>query len=154
MSYQCKAKIGEKQKKKATSKVSNTNINKVDKKATTPYLIKKKKNGKVIAIKANKQANKGKGPTHLGAKGDYLNHEKHQEGLGPEREVRCPKDLGEFRDLAKLRCISWDASHRIKSIDKWVSENLGPKFPTMTKVTRFIAFPFFRYVYLVLTLHA
>jgi hypothetical protein len=33
----------------------------VDKKAATPYLIKKKKNGKVIAIKANKQANKGKG---------------------------------------------------------------------------------------------
>jgi hypothetical protein len=32
----------------------------VDKKAATPYLIKKKKNRKVIAIKANKQANKGK----------------------------------------------------------------------------------------------
>jgi hypothetical protein len=32
----------------------------VDKKAATPYLIKKKKNGNVIAIKANKQANKGK----------------------------------------------------------------------------------------------
>jgi hypothetical protein len=30
-------------------------------KAATPYLIKKKKNGKVIAIKVNKQANKGKG---------------------------------------------------------------------------------------------
>jgi hypothetical protein len=30
----------------------------VDKKAATPYLIKKKKNGKVIAIKANKQTNK------------------------------------------------------------------------------------------------
>jgi hypothetical protein len=33
----------------------------VDKKAATPYLIKKKKNGKVIAINDNKQANKGKG---------------------------------------------------------------------------------------------
>jgi hypothetical protein len=32
----------------------------VEKKAATPYLIKKKKNGKVIAIKANKQANKVK----------------------------------------------------------------------------------------------
>jgi hypothetical protein len=32
----------------------------VVKKADTPYLIKKKKNGKVIAIKTNKQANKGK----------------------------------------------------------------------------------------------
>jgi hypothetical protein len=30
----------------------------VDKKATTPYLIKKKKNEKMIVIKANKQANK------------------------------------------------------------------------------------------------
>jgi hypothetical protein len=59
-SYQCKAKIGEKQKKRPTSKVSNTYINKVDKKAATPYLIKKKKNGNVISIKANKQDNKGK----------------------------------------------------------------------------------------------
>jgi hypothetical protein len=34
-------------------------------KATTPYLIKKKENGMVIAIKANKQANKGKGAKHI-----------------------------------------------------------------------------------------
>jgi hypothetical protein len=64
-SFQCKAKTGDKQKqklkKKPTSKISNTYINKADKKAATPYLIKKKKNGKVIPIKANKQANKGKG---------------------------------------------------------------------------------------------
>jgi hypothetical protein len=64
-SYQCNAKIGDKQrqkiKQKPTSKISNTYINKVDKKATTPYLIKKTENGNVIAIKANKQANKGKG---------------------------------------------------------------------------------------------
>jgi FtsZ-binding cell division protein ZapB len=63
-SYQCKAKTGDKQrqklKQKPTSKISNTYINKVDKKATTPYLVKKKKNGNVVAIKANKQANKGK----------------------------------------------------------------------------------------------
>jgi hypothetical protein len=32
----------------------------VDKKAATPYLIKKKKNRNVVAIKAKKQANKGK----------------------------------------------------------------------------------------------
>jgi hypothetical protein len=56
-SYQCKAKTKDKQK--PTSKISNTYINKVDKKAATPYLIKKKNNGKVIAIKANKQVNKG-----------------------------------------------------------------------------------------------
>jgi hypothetical protein len=68
-SFQCKAKTGDKEKQKLkqkpTSKKSNTYINKVDKKADTPYLIKKKKNGKVIAIKANKQANKGKGAKHI-----------------------------------------------------------------------------------------
>jgi hypothetical protein len=55
MSYQCKVKTGGDKKKKPTSKISNTYINNVDKNAATPYLIKKKKNGKVIAIKANKQ---------------------------------------------------------------------------------------------------
>jgi hypothetical protein len=62
-SFQCKAKTRDKQK--PTSKISNTYINKVDKKAATPYLIKKKNNGKVIAIKVNKQANKGKGTKHI-----------------------------------------------------------------------------------------
>jgi hypothetical protein len=68
-SFQCKAKTGDNQKQKLkqkpTSKISNTYINKVDKKATTPYLIKKKKNGKMIAIKANKQDNKGKGTKRI-----------------------------------------------------------------------------------------
>jgi hypothetical protein len=66
-SYQCKAMTGDKQKQKhkLTSKISNTYINKVDKKAATPYLIKKKKNGKVVAIKANKQANRGKGAKRI-----------------------------------------------------------------------------------------
>jgi hypothetical protein len=72
---------------------------------------------------------KERGPNASGDKGDYLNHEKHQEGLGPKREVRCPKDLGEFRDLAKLGCISLDASYWIKSIAKWVSKYFGPEFP-------------------------
>ena len=44
--------------KKQTSKLSNTYTNKVDKKASTPYLLKKK-NDKVVAIKVNKQANNG-----------------------------------------------------------------------------------------------
>jgi hypothetical protein len=61
--FQCKEKTGDKQK--PTSKISNTYINKMDKKVATPYLIKKKKNGKMIAIKANKQANKGKGAKHI-----------------------------------------------------------------------------------------
>jgi hypothetical protein len=54
----------------------------------------------------------------MGAKGDYLNHEKHQEGLDPKRKARSPKEFGEFGDLTKLGCISWDASYWIKSIVK------------------------------------
>jgi hypothetical protein len=69
-SYQCKAKTRDKQKQKLkqkrTNKISNTYINKVEKMSATPYLIKKKKNGKVIAIKANKKVNKGKGPNASG----------------------------------------------------------------------------------------
>jgi hypothetical protein len=80
-SYQCKAKTGEKQKKKATSKISNTYINMVDKKAATPYLIKKKRmeDDSDQGQQASRQR-KG-GQTHLGAKGNYLNHEEHQESL-------------------------------------------------------------------------
>jgi hypothetical protein len=70
-SFQCKAKTGDKQKQKLkqkpSSKISNTYIKKVDKKVVTPYLIKKKKNGNVIAIKANKQAKKGKGAKRISA---------------------------------------------------------------------------------------
>jgi hypothetical protein len=33
--------------------------------------------------------------------------------------------------------------HRIKSTAKWVSEYFGLKFPPMSKVTRFTAFPYF-----------
>jgi hypothetical protein len=39
---------------------------------------------------------------HLGSKGDYFNHERHQEFLGPEREVRSSKDFEEFGDMANL----------------------------------------------------
>jgi hypothetical protein len=66
---------------------------------------------------------------HLGAKGNNFNHEKHQEGLDPKREVRSPKGIGKFGDLAKLGCISWDTSYWIKFIAKWVSAYFGPKFP-------------------------
>ena len=60
-SYECKVKNGggakkKEKNKKETSKLSNTYTNKVDKKASTPYLLKKK-NYKVVAIKVNKQAN-------------------------------------------------------------------------------------------------
>src|SRR5690349_8760229 len=61
------------------------------------------------------QQRKG-GQTHLGAKGNNLNHEKHQEGLDPKREVSGLKVNGKFGDLAKLGCISWDTSYWIKFI--------------------------------------
>ena len=56
-SYKCKVKNGggaKKKEKKQTSKLSNTYTNKVDKKASTPYHLKKKKNDNVVAIKVNK----------------------------------------------------------------------------------------------------
>jgi hypothetical protein len=63
-SYECKVKNGggakkKEKNKKQTSKLSNTYTSKVNKKASTPYLLKKKKNDKVVAIKVNKQANHG-----------------------------------------------------------------------------------------------
>ena len=48
-----------KKEKKQTSKFSNTYTTNVDKKASTSYLLEKKKNDKVVAIKVNKQANNG-----------------------------------------------------------------------------------------------
>ena len=62
-SYECKVKHGGEKKKeknkKQTSQLSSTYTNKVNKKASTPYLLKKKKNDKVVAIKVNKQVNNG-----------------------------------------------------------------------------------------------
>jgi hypothetical protein len=106
-SFQCKAMTGDKQrqklKQKPSSKISNTYIKKVDKKAATPYLIKKKKNGKVIAIKANKQANKGKGAKHIWVPKEITSTIKStQEGLDPEREVSSPKDPWEIWRLGKI----------------------------------------------------
>ena len=42
---------------KANSKLSNTYTNKMDKKASTPYLLKKKKNDKVVGIKVTMGSN-------------------------------------------------------------------------------------------------
>jgi hypothetical protein len=78
----------------------------MDKNAATPYLIKKKEwKGDSNHGQQASQQRKG-GQTHLGAKGNYFNHEKHQEGLDPEREVRSLKNIGEFGDLTKLGYIS------------------------------------------------
>ena len=113
--------------KKQTSKLSNTYTNKVDKKASTPYLLKKKKNDKVVAIKVNKQANNGAKRIWV-PKEIISNIKSTKEGLDPEREVRSPMDFGEFGDLAKYGCILWGASLWTKVIAKWVSEYYGPKF--------------------------
>ena len=48
-----------KRKTKRKQASSNTYTNKVDKKVSTLYLLKKKKNDKVVAINVNKQANNG-----------------------------------------------------------------------------------------------
>jgi hypothetical protein len=77
---------------------------------------------------------------HLGAKGDYLNHEKHQEDLDPKREVRSPKDIEEFGDLAKLGCISGMHHNGSSLLPSGLVNTLDPNSPPMTKVTRFIAF--------------
>jgi hypothetical protein len=91
-SFQCKAMIGDKQrqklKQKPTSKISNTYIKKVDKKAATPYLIKKKKNRKVIASKANKQANKGKGSKHIWVLKEIIS------AMKSTKKVWIPKEKG------------------------------------------------------------
>jgi hypothetical protein len=128
-SYQCKVKTEDKQKQefKPINKISNTYISNMDKKAATPYLIKKKKYGNVIATKANKHANKGKGAKRIWVSKEIIsNHEKHQKGLDPKREVRSSKDFGKFGDLTNFGCISWDALYWIKSIVKWVSVTPRP----------------------------
>jgi hypothetical protein len=122
-SFQCKAITGDKQrqklKQKPSSKISNTYIKKVDKKAATPYLIKKKKEWKGDRNQGQQASQQRKGgQTHLGAKGNNFNYEKHQEGLDSEREVSGPKVVGKFGDLANLGCISWDTSYWIKFIAK------------------------------------
>jgi hypothetical protein len=67
---------------------------------------------------------------HLGAKGNNFNHEKHQEGLDSEREVRSPKDGGELETWQ-----SWDVYHGIHHIGSSLLPSgllniLDPNFPT------------------------
>jgi hypothetical protein len=80
---------------------------------------------------------------HLGAKGDYLNHEKHPELLDPKREVRSLRDFRKFGDLA-----NWDVYHGMHHIGSSLLPSelvntLNPNSPPMTKVTRFIVFSCF-----------
>lgn len=54
----------------------------------------KKKNSKAVAIKVNKQANIGGTKQVWVSKGDYFNHEEHQEHLDPKWEMRSLIVLG------------------------------------------------------------
>jgi hypothetical protein len=88
------------------------------------------------------QQEKG-GQTNLVDKVDYLNHEKHQESLCSKREVRSPKDLMEIGGLVK-----WNVYHgmhhiRLILLPSGLVNTLDPNSPPMTKVTRFIAIPYF-----------
>jgi hypothetical protein len=57
-----------------------------------------------------------RGQTNLGAKGYYLNHEKHLESLDPEREVKKSDELRGIGRLGKngmyiMRCIISDHNY-------------------------------------------
>jgi hypothetical protein len=121
---------GEKKGGKQTSKLSSTYTTKWTKRYHT-ILAQEKKNNKVISIKINKQANKGKGAKRIWVPKYFISNMKStKKSLGPERKVRSPIDFRKFGDLAKLGCVSWDTSYHIKFIAKWVSENYGPNLST------------------------
>jgi hypothetical protein len=91
------------------------------------------------------QQRKG-GQTHLGAKINNFNHEKHQEGLDPEREVSGPKVIWEIWRLGKLGMyiMGYIISDQVY-LPSGLVKILDPNFPPMTKVTRFTVFLVFRY---------
>jgi hypothetical protein len=65
----------------------------------------------------------------MGAKGDYFNHEKHQEGLDSEREVRSPKDYGNL-ETWQNRDV-YHGIHHIGSslLPSGLVHTLDPNFP-------------------------
>ena len=115
-SYQCKAKTRDKQKQKLkqkpTSKISKTYINKVDKKAATSYLIKNKKNEKMIAIKANKQANKAKGAKRIWVPKEIISTMKST------KKVWIPRGKSGVRRTSRNleTWQNWDVYHGIHHI--------------------------------------
>jgi hypothetical protein len=138
-SFQCKAKTGDKQKlkQKPISKISNTYINKVNKKAATPYLIKKKKNGKVIAI----MANKGNGAKRIWVPKEIISTMKST------KKIWIPRGKwGVQRTLRNLETWQiWDVYHGMHHIGSSLLPSvlayiLDLNSPPMTKVTRFILF--------------
>ena len=69
------------------------------------------------------------GQTLLGAKGNHFQHEEHQKGLDPEREVRNPMDSRGIWRLGEVWMHFMGCIMMVKIIVKWVSKNYGPKFP-------------------------
>jgi hypothetical protein len=139
-SFQCKAMTGDKKKQKLkqnpSSKISNTYINKVDKKAATPYLIKKKKNGKVIAIKANKQANKGKEAKHIWVPKEIISTMKITKRFGSRKGSEVVQTITGNLETWQIRYV-YHGIHHIGSslLPSGLVNILDPNFPPMTKVT-------------------
>ena len=73
------------------------------------------------------------GPNVFGVKEDHFQHEEHQEGLNPEREVRSPMDFGEFGDLVKYGCISWGVSLWTKKLPSGLVNIMDPNSPSHVK---------------------
>jgi hypothetical protein len=93
------------------------------------------------------QQQREKGQMNLGAKGDHLKYEEHQEDSGPKREVTSLKDYENLETWQNL-----DVYHGIHHIDSsllpsGLLNTLDPNSLSMTKITRFVIH-FFRYVYL------
>ena len=99
----------------------------MDKKASTPYLLKKKKNDKVVAIKVNKQANNG--AKHIWVPKEIISNMKITKKVWvPKRKLEVQWTLQNLETWLNMGafhgCFMMD-----KVIAKWVSENYGPKFP-------------------------
>ena len=70
------------------------------------------------------------GSNAFGCQRRSFQHEEHQEGLDPEREVRSPMDIGKFGDLAKYGCISWGASLWTKLLPSGLVNTMDPNSPS------------------------
>ena len=131
-SYECKVKNerGAKKKeknKKETSKLSNIYTNKVDKKASTPYLLKQKKNDKVVAIKVNKQANNGAKRIWV-PKEIIFNMKSTKNVWIPKRKCEVQWTTGNLEAWHSFGAFH-GVHHDGQGNCQWVSKYYGPKFP-------------------------
>jgi hypothetical protein len=130
-SFQCKAKTGDKKKQKLKQKYNKQNLQHLHKKGGQKccYTIFDQEE-KEWKDDINQGQQRERSQTHLGAKRNNFNHEKHKKGLDPEREVMSSKDDGEFGDLQ-----IWDVYHGIYHIGSSLLPSglmniLDPNFPT------------------------